>query len=149
MRANASRPSIGRSCCHSGPAGTAGVSYNWGSGGARYTGTLTVGSAPTVDRLDGTVDPRVFWAALLSRQQRKLTLQAGINGASSLEDDSTVPISNAAATAGVLYEAVERLLLRAGATVSSELIPGEGRERPPPLWTCYVGLSYALQPMKL
>lgn len=143
------------------PVGATSIDYTWGHGGARYTATGTLGTAPYVDRFTGVVDPRIFWSASLEREKRRLTLTATVAGSQSsysdTADDFSAPDavravrSQSSASASLLatYEAVERLFFRAGlqattsVVLSQEAITNEEDSRTPWVYFAFVGLSYS------
>jgi len=143
------------------PVGSTTIDYTWGYGGAHYTATLSLGTAPYVDRFTGVVDPRVFWSASLERVKRRLTLTATVAGSESSYSDDAGDLnadaavravrSQSSASASVLatYEAIDRLFLRAGVqatssvVLSQEALNSEAGSLPKPIYFGFVGLAYS------
>ena len=143
------------------PVGSTTIDYSWGYGGARYTATASLGTAPYVDRFTGVVDPRVFWSASLERAKRRLTLTATVAGSESSYSDDAGDLnadaavravrSQSSASASVLatYEAIDRLFLRAGiqatssVVLSQEALNSEAGSLPKPIYFGFVGLAYS------
>lgn len=144
------------------PVGNTSIDYTWGQGGALYTATASLGTAPYVNRFTGVVDPRVFWAASLAREQRRLTLTATVAGSQSSDSELAEEVgappavravsSQTTASASLLatYEAFERFFLRAGvqATTSVALTPTATSDedddtRTRPVYFAFLGVSYS------
>jgi len=143
------------------PVGSTSIDYSWGYGGARYTATASLGTAPYVDRFTGVVDPRVFWSASLERVKRRLTLTATVAGSESSYSDDAGDLnadaavravrSQSSASASLLatYEAIDRLFFRAGVqatssvVLSQEALNSEEGSLPKPIYFGFVGLAYS------